>query len=251
MLGWLLPLAAAWAGQVHFTSTDGVTLSGETWGSGARGVLLVHDEARTRADWGKLGQKLGNSGYRVLAIDLRGHGASPLADPLGEDWSALVADIDGGVGWLVAQGAKEIHVVGARLGANLALQAAARNEAIGDLVLLSPVLNARGVKVSSAITPYGSRSLFLAAGSTDPLALRTARWLETEAAGSTYLALLEGASHGARMLNEAPELESLIMSWFSGALRATPPAAALPSKEEKLRMGVSEIPTTGVRIDER
>jgi acyl transferase domain-containing protein len=127
MLGWLLAATVALAGQVELTSTDGVALGGETWGTGARGVLLVHDEARTRADWGKLGQKLGLSGYQVLAIDLRGHGASPVQSPLGEDWSALVADIDGGVGWLVAHGAKEIHVVGAGDPAGLGMHALTGN----------------------------------------------------------------------------------------------------------------------------
>jgi alpha-beta hydrolase superfamily lysophospholipase len=250
MMLWLVA-AGAVAGQVQVPSMDGVALVGDVWGRGERGVLLIHDEARNRADWGTLGTKLAMSGYHVLAIDLRGHGASPSKDPLGADWSVMVADVEGGVSWLAAHGAKEIHVVGARLGANLALQAAGSNPAISDLVLLSPALNVQGVKISSAIAPYGERPLFLVTSGADALSLRAAQWLEAEAKGPKRLERLDQASSGARMLHEAPELESLIVSWISGSLRAPSEAAAHLSKEGELRTGVSDIQTKGVRIDDR
>ena len=115
-------------------------------------VLLVHDEGRSRADFAMLAPKLAAAGYRVLAIDLRGHGDSKLPAPLAEtDWPKLVGDVDAGVGWLHDRGATEIHVLGVGLGANLALADAASNTAINDLVLLCPSLNAHGVRPSSAM----------------------------------------------------------------------------------------------------
>jgi alpha-beta hydrolase superfamily lysophospholipase len=250
MMLWLVA-AGAVAGQVQVPSKDGVALVGDEWGKGERGVLLVHDEGRTRADWSTLGSKLAMSGYHVLAIDLRGHGASPAPTALGTDWSVMVADIDGGVSWLLEHGAKEIHVVGARLGANLALQAASANPAISDLLLLSPALNVQNVKISASIAPYGERPLFVATSASDALSVRAARWLETEAKGLKRLELLSSTGSGARMLHEAPELESLIVSWISGALRVPAEAASHLSKEGELRTGVSDIETKGRRVDDR
>lgn len=47
-----------------------------TWGSGDRIALLVHGLMADHRTWRRVGPALSERGYRVVAVDLRGHGAS-------------------------------------------------------------------------------------------------------------------------------------------------------------------------------
>ncbi|MFE7951179.1 alpha/beta fold hydrolase [Streptomyces sp. NPDC057426] len=47
-----------------------------TWGSGDRVALLVHGIMSDHRTWRRVGPALAEQGYRVVAVDLRGHGAS-------------------------------------------------------------------------------------------------------------------------------------------------------------------------------
>jgi alpha-beta hydrolase superfamily lysophospholipase len=219
------PAAAA---RVTLDLGDGVLLAGEEWGSGPRAVLLLHDEGGDRSDWGGLGAKLATAGFRVLALDLRGHGATAAPRPTTDDeWVALVEDLDSATSWLAKKGATDIHVVGAGAGANLALNAAATNTAIEDLVLLSPSLNAHGLKLSSAIQGYGERPLFVAAAQDDPTSVKAATWLADQARGPKLLEVYPSGGSGARLLNTVSSLEGVLVTWLNGTLlAATDPQAA-------------------------
>ncbi|MFI1395788.1 alpha/beta fold hydrolase [Streptomyces sp. NPDC020681] len=47
-----------------------------TWGEGDRVALLIHGIMADHRTWRRVGPALAGRGYRVLAVDLRGHGAS-------------------------------------------------------------------------------------------------------------------------------------------------------------------------------
>ncbi|MFG2821224.1 alpha/beta fold hydrolase [Kitasatospora sp. NPDC048365] len=50
------------------------------WGTGDRLALLVHGIMSDHRTWRRVGPALAERGYRVIAVDLRGHGASPRGD---------------------------------------------------------------------------------------------------------------------------------------------------------------------------
>ncbi len=50
------------------------------WGAGGRVALLVHGLMGDHRLWRRVGPALAGRGYRAVAVDLRGHGASPRAD---------------------------------------------------------------------------------------------------------------------------------------------------------------------------
>ncbi|MFD7319607.1 alpha/beta fold hydrolase [Streptomyces sp. NPDC059875] len=54
-------------------------LNTTTWGSGDRIALLIHGIMADHRTWRRVGPALAERGYRVIAVDLRGHGASPRA----------------------------------------------------------------------------------------------------------------------------------------------------------------------------
>lgn len=47
------------------------------WGAGERVAVLVHGMMSDHRTWHRVGPALAERGYRVLAVDLRGHGRSP------------------------------------------------------------------------------------------------------------------------------------------------------------------------------
>ncbi|UQX04100.1 alpha/beta fold hydrolase [Streptomyces sp. RerS4] len=60
----------------------------ETWGDGERLAVLIHGIMADHRTWRRVGPALADRGYRVIAVDLRGHGASGR----GEYSPALFAD---------------------------------------------------------------------------------------------------------------------------------------------------------------
>ncbi|MEU7282155.1 alpha/beta hydrolase [Streptomyces sp. NPDC045431] len=50
-----------------------------TWGEGDRVALLIHGIMADHRTWRRVGPALADQGYRVVAVDLRGHGASARA----------------------------------------------------------------------------------------------------------------------------------------------------------------------------
>lgn len=52
-------------------------LNTREWGTGDRTALLVHGIMSDHRTWRRVGPALADRGYRVIAVDLRGHGESP------------------------------------------------------------------------------------------------------------------------------------------------------------------------------
>ncbi|MEQ1569607.1 MAG: alpha/beta hydrolase [Myxococcota bacterium] len=243
--------ALAHASPVSLTAADGATLSAERYGAGKRGVVLVHDEARSRADYATLAPRLASAGYLVIAVDLRGHGASSPGPLTEADWPKLVADVGAAIGWLGHQGATEVHLVGTGLGANLAVNAAADTPAVTDLVLLSPTPARHGVRIAGAAEALGTRPVLVVASTDDVLSLKAATWLTGAVGGPTELATYTGAGSGARMLAAAPDLEGRILGWLAAPGQKAE-RAALPSKAGELQGAeIAPIERSGERIEDR
>lgn len=112
---------------------DGVRLSCRDWGGSGPDVLLLHGLAGHAGEWDATAPALRDAGYRVLALDQRGHGHSERR-PADVSRAAYVADV-------VAVAAElALHrpaLVGQSLGGHTALlTAAAHPDLPGALVLV-------------------------------------------------------------------------------------------------------------------
>jgi pimeloyl-ACP methyl ester carboxylesterase len=117
---------------------DGWTIHADAYGTGDRGVVLVHGGQFTKRDWAKQAHTLVEAGFRVLAIDLRGFGRSKDGPPsLKRD--ATFLDVLAAVRYLRSRGAKTVSVVGASMGGDAAADAlsAASGAEIDRVVLLA------------------------------------------------------------------------------------------------------------------
>jgi len=238
----------ALAGTLQLRTTDGKSVAAESWGSGPHGVVLIHEDGGDRTGWKDLASTLAQNQFLVVAVDLRGHGATggTITD---DDYPKMVADVGAAVTWLDSKGVEDVGLVGAELGANLALATMAANQDIDTAVLLSPALSANGVRVSSALAALGRRPLLLVATKQDTGGSRAATLISDKTTGPKHLAVYEGNATGRRILNSAAELEGLVVSWLNGSfLQANDPEAA---SRGQVDTKVDEIETSGERYEDK
>jgi len=243
----LLPSLAA-AAPITLKTTDGVVLSADVQGSGTHGVVLLHEDGGNKEAWKELAETLGKNDCVVISLDLRGHGASK--GTLDEAaYPKMVEDVRAAITWLESKHVADVNLVGAELGANLALSATAAIPEVTTVTLLSPSLSSHGLKVSSALANLGQRPILLVASRDDASSARAAQLIHDKATGPKHLALYDGNAKGRRMLNTAPALEGLMLSWVNGSfLQANDPRRATSAAVET---EIEEIETTGERFEDK
>ncbi len=207
--------------RVTFRTDDNVAIAATYYEPARRpapAVVLVHMITRARSDWEPVASRLADSGIAALAIDLRGHGESdaPPSDGPAAEPAAMTNDVKAARRFL--QGRSDVMndrvgLAGASVGASLVALAAASDETIRSLALLSPGLDYRGLRIDAAMRKYADRPVLLVASAEDPYASRSAREL---AAGGTRreLRMLNGAGHGTVMLARDPDLARALVDWF-------------------------------------
>jgi pimeloyl-ACP methyl ester carboxylesterase len=179
----------------------------------APGVLMLHMYGRTRADWDALARRLQALGIASLAIDLRGHGETGGV----ENWLLAPQDVEVALTWLGAKqdvDADRLGVIGASIGANLALLLGSTNPRIDALALLSPGFDYFRVNIEGAMLLYNPRSALLAASEEDGYSAETVRGLADQATGPVELLVYNNAGHGNEMLAAEPGLSDAIVDFL-------------------------------------
>ena len=206
------------AAQEHITfpTADGGVVFADVYGTGERGVVLAHGGRFNKESWAKQAPVLLKAGFRVLAIDFRGHGQSrgpqskPEYDGVEYEYDVLAA-----VRYLHSAGAKTVSIVGASFGGQAAADAsidAAPGE-IDRLVLLAAWTDRPAEKMEG-------RKLFIVArddANDDGPRLPKIRANYEKAAGPKELVILDGSAHAQFLFatNQAERLMSEILRFLS------------------------------------
>ncbi len=218
---------AASTQEVLFHTDDGVAMAGSLYlpGRPGPGIVLVHALSRTREDWGAVAARLADAGFVVLAIDLRGHGASgPLPDGTSlEDLTKMMADVKAARAFLASRREAvpgRVGFAGASIGANLAILMGGIDPTVRSLALLSPGIDYRGLRPEAAMKKYGERPALIVASQEDNYATNSARQLAVTGPGTGIrdLRILSAAGHGTAMLAKQPELAASLVDWFRRTL---------------------------------
>ena len=131
---------------LHLRSHDGLHLVADQWGpADAPDVLLLHGGGQSRHAWKHTGERLARHGFRVTAVDSRGHGDS--------DWSPTgqydMLDFGRDIIEIVATLPEPPAVVGASMGgmSSLLAQRIASDQLFSSVVLVdvTPRMNLDGV----------------------------------------------------------------------------------------------------------
>ncbi|MCA1559210.1 MAG: alpha/beta fold hydrolase [Acidobacteria bacterium] len=213
---------AAASHRVSLRTDDGVTLAATWYEPSPRGgpaVVLVHMLHRSRRDWDGVASRLAAEGIGALAIDLRGHGESQGSAAV-DDLSRMALDVRAARRFLGSRSDTHgpVGLAGASLGASLAALEASTDSTIASVVLLSPSLEYRGLRIEAALRKYGGRPALLVAGDDDAYAARSVRELQKAGDGTREMLLLSRAGHGTTMLSRDPELTRRLVDWFRRTL---------------------------------
>lgn len=215
--------------EITFEGAEGLAIQGTFYpgsGDGPRpGVLLLHMNGRNRGDWDTFARQLVESGYSALAVDMRGHGDTGG----GRDWDLAAEDLQRV--WAALAGREDVDasrtaIVGASIGANMALVTAANEPTIKTVALLSPGRDYFGVTTEDRIIDYGQRPVMIVASEEDAEAADSSRALHELAAGDAALIMYEGAGHGTNMFSSEPELTDEVIGWLDQYVQNSTAAGA-------------------------
>lgn len=202
-------------------AADGLPISGDLYIPEAEqplpGLVLAHMLGRDRTVWEDFPAELAQNCYVVLNMDLRGHGKTG-----GEvNWPTAVDDVKLVIADLMAMDevdGQRIGVLGASIGANVVLNAAADVPEVSSVVLLSPGLDYAGLTTPDALARYGERPLLIAASDGDTYAADSSSTLDGQALGEHRLIMYNGTAHGTEMFTAEPNLKSEIFVWLEATL---------------------------------
>jgi dienelactone hydrolase len=202
---------------VSFRAFDGRTINALVMDAVVRpapAVVLVPMLGRPKDDWQAVAQRFADSGITAVAIDLPGLN-------LPGEPSALTGwadDVRAAVSYLVGRPAEvrtgSIGIVGASLGASLAVVAAATDPIVRSIALVSPSLDYRGLRIEAPLTQYGARPAMLVASLHDPYAARSIRELARDQSGARQMRWSDTAAHGTILLARDPDLVRSLIEWF-------------------------------------
>jgi pimeloyl-ACP methyl ester carboxylesterase len=185
----LVPEAATQ--RVSFRTDDGVAIAG-TWYEPANrpapAVVLVHMLQKSRRDWDAVATRLAGEGIGALAFDLRGHGESQGS---AQDFAAMVQDVRAARRFVSSR---------------------------SDVVLLSPTMDYRGLRIDPALRKYGARPALFVASDDDGYSMRSVRDLQKAGPGTRETAVLNRAGHGTAMFTGDPDLARRVVEWLRRTL---------------------------------
>lgn len=204
--------------QHTISSEDGFTLPLRFYPPSAGGapiVVIVHDWGGSLDRWVDIAERLQGHGFGVVLFNLRGHGGSTSAYYYftDEQVAALREDVELALHFAYGRAGGAVHLLGAGLGANLAVAAAAV-EGADRIVALSPGIVYRGIDIREAIAELDPASLLLVASQEDVYSVRSIRELQHLTEVQPESRLLSNAGHGVWILLRQPASIEMIARWL-------------------------------------
>lgn len=208
---------------VRLTTKDGKQIAGDYYAAaGTSGILLLHMMPADRTSWRALAGRLQDVEFHVLAIDLRGHGEST-DGPSGfqrfsdQEHQQTLFDVEAAGEFLRTKGVEKLHAGGASIGANLALEYAAKHEEVRSVILLSPGLDYHGIHTDIWMDDLKpDQAVLLMASEDDVYSFTSVKALYERSSNlkTRELKLLTDAGHGTRMFEKNPEMMDEIANWL-------------------------------------
>ncbi|MCZ7543712.1 MAG: alpha/beta fold hydrolase [Anaerolineae bacterium] len=181
---------------------------------GSPGVLLLHMIGGDSESWSSLTPALTQAGYATLAVDMRGFGETGGA----QDWGLAEQDTYLWLDWLADQpevDPNQLNIVGASVGANLALRAMAEDNRIVTTVALSPGAEYWGVTTEEAMAGIGDRPLYFIASQGDTYSAGSVWYLAAMTQGDTAVRVYPQDAHGTDILQGLVGVGMEIVDWMT------------------------------------
>lgn len=197
---------------VSFETEDGIRIVADYYQSpnSKFAGILIHMMPSDRKSFADLAKKLQEAGYSALAIDLRGHGESinsakgllNYKNFTDEEHQTSIYDLKAASEFLKKEGfsIENQFLIGASIGANLSLQFLSQNPNIKAVILLSPGINYRGIKIEEFLKKDFGEKILVIIGQKDIQSISSAELFKKNTPSSTIY-LLDTKDHGTDLLN--------------------------------------------------
>lgn len=186
-------------------------------------ALLLHMMPATKESWDPWVKPLNEKDFATFAIDERGHGQSTMNGKLNykafgdDEQQKKIHDVSAALAFLHAQGfvSSDVVVIGASIGANLAIQTLVLHPEITLAIALSPGLDFRGIKIDDLIQQlHAQQKVLLVASDDDEYSFKTNQTLHRLNPQQTVLMERKGIGHGTTMTENDPELMKELFSYL-------------------------------------
>jgi len=191
-------------------------------------VILLHSLGSNRLVYDTLSNELKAKNIASIAIDSRGHRQSTTKlsgkksfwqNYKNKTYEKYPTDIQEIIDFTkenyVAINANRVTVVGADITANAAIIAAGRNpQQIKSLVLISPILEFKGLKPAQSLMNYGKHPVTIIVCENDIKNYKDAIILEKYAAGTVNFIKTKSGGTGDNILKLNPNLNKTIADWI-------------------------------------
>lgn len=209
--------------RVEILTEDDVIIIGDFVGDGKkRAAILLHMMPSDRNSWKSFANRLNEKDYASLAIDERGHGESTMNGTLNfrsftdTQQQEKRLDVEAAFDHLIKRGFKEsnIIIVGASIGANLAIQFLTIHHRIPLAIALSPGVDFHGIKTDDLIVRLdNNQKVVLIASEEDGYSFTSVRKLNSINKEKTILIERSGIGHGTDMLENDKNLIDEMLSY--------------------------------------
>jgi pimeloyl-ACP methyl ester carboxylesterase len=194
------------SGVVRFTSGNGASIAGVLLGTGDVGLVLAHQTSSDLCEWMPYARVLSGHGYRTLAIDLNGFGASQPSAGVPSD-PRYDQDILAAAEQLHRRGVARVILVGASVGGLAAVVAA--SEAQPPVAAVVDISGPADLAGMDAVAAAGRLTvpLLCLVGGTDAIAAEVGavNAAATHAPDHPLVVIPGTASHGVALLDPAYE----------------------------------------------
>jgi pimeloyl-ACP methyl ester carboxylesterase len=188
-------------------------------------AILLHMYRSDRTAFDPLLPALRSAGFAVLAIDLRGHGESVgspemrLAERVENKdrkfFATMDRDLDAAYAWLAERPECDLSrfvIIGASVGASIALKYAARDKSVDGVICLTPGVNYLGIDSLADAQKLGARPVMLLASEPEKAAAEQLGRLAPEATVQIFPCPHPDrmALHGTRMFGKLAGIDKVI-----------------------------------------
>jgi pimeloyl-ACP methyl ester carboxylesterase len=214
---------------LRLVNTAGLSIAAVDMGSGPMGVVLAHQSDASMCQWLPYAKVLKSKGYRVVAFDFAGFGASSPARQ-----KTYLEDIRTVVSYLRDRGTPRVVVIGASMGATMSVLAGAAitSPPLEGVIALSPPLQFDGVNAERAAPSLKSPALYIAGDGDGDYAVY-AQTLDQATPSELRGLLTVGApQHGVQLVAadtpEASQVRGAIEAVLAEHLRPSPSGSTTP-----------------------
>jgi dienelactone hydrolase len=190
-------------------------------------AVLLHMLPATKESWVPFQQALARRGIASLAIDLRGHGESnamvngtkiDYQKFTDEEHVSSISDVRAAYEWIRTRGIEpeQIAVIGASIGANLAMKYAAEEPRVPAIVLLSPGINYHGVDAMDVVDEIAQHQgvwIVASSGDDDQSVKDTNELMKFLEVDHKTFKKLENAGHGTKVFEGDQALMGEVADW--------------------------------------